>query len=308
VSADYDSPWKEALDAYFEAFLLLLFPEVHRQIDWSRGHESLDKEFQQVVREAEVGRRYVDKLVKVWTKGGTECWVLIHFEVQTTRDAELPRRMFVYNYRVFDRYNRPVASLVVLADDDPNWRPTQFHSELFGCEAGIRFPTVKLLDFAAQEAVLEASTNPFAKVVLAHLKARQTHDDPAERHASKIRLVRGLYERGLSAKDVRELFRVIDWMMELPPALEEVFWQDMAKIQEEGRMPFITTPERVGHRKGLREGIESLLRVRFGHEGLRLMPQIQEIHEAEKLRAILKALETASSTDEVRRLWAPSTP
>ena len=25
------------------------------QIDWSRGYESLDKEFQQVVREAEVG-------------------------------------------------------------------------------------------------------------------------------------------------------------------------------------------------------------------------------------------------------------
>jgi hypothetical protein len=34
-----------------------------------------------VVREAEVGRRYVDKLVKVWTQGGVECWVLIHVEV-----------------------------------------------------------------------------------------------------------------------------------------------------------------------------------------------------------------------------------
>jgi hypothetical protein len=62
---DYDSPWREALDAYFEAFVALLFPEVHAQIDWARGYESLDKEFQQVVREAELGRRYVDKLVKV---------------------------------------------------------------------------------------------------------------------------------------------------------------------------------------------------------------------------------------------------
>jgi len=143
VSADYDSPWKEALDAYFEAFLLLLFPEVHRHIDWSRGHESLDKEFQQVVREAAVGRRYVDKLVKVWTKDGVECWVLIHVEIQTTRDAELPRRMFVYNYRVFDRYNRPVASLAVLADDTANWRPTEFRNSVFGCEVGTRVLTVK---------------------------------------------------------------------------------------------------------------------------------------------------------------------
>ena len=36
MSTDYDSPWKEALDVYFEPFLALLFPEVHRGIDWSR--------------------------------------------------------------------------------------------------------------------------------------------------------------------------------------------------------------------------------------------------------------------------------
>jgi hypothetical protein len=308
MSSDYDSPWKEALDLYFEPFLALLFPEVHRQIDWPHGYEVLDKEFQQVVREAEVGRRYVDKLVKVWTRDGVECWVLIHVEVQTTRDVEFPRRMYVYNYRVFDRYNKPVASLAVLADDDPDWRPSEFRNSLFGCEAGIRFAPVKLLDFAAHEVMLEASANPFAKVVLAHLKARQTHGNPADRHAWKVRLVRGLYERGFSARDVRELFRVIDWMMELPPPLESVFWQEVGKIQEERRMPFITTPERVGRREGMREGIESLLRVRFGEEGLKLMPEIREIHEEEKLRAVLKALETAASPDEVRRLWAPAVP
>jgi hypothetical protein len=64
----------------------------------------------------------------------------------------------VYNYRIFDRYNRAVASLAVLADDDPDWRPTEFRSRLFGCDTGIGFPSVKLLDFAAHEVVLEANT------------------------------------------------------------------------------------------------------------------------------------------------------
>jgi hypothetical protein len=308
MSTDYDSPWKEALDAYFEPFLALLFPKAHSQIDWSRGYESLDKEFQQVVREAEVGRRYVDKLVKVWTKEGIEAWVLIHVEVQTARETEFPLRMYVYNYRVFDRYNRPVASLAVLADDEPNWRPSEFCNSLFDCEAGIRFKPVKLLDFAAHEAMLEESSNPFAKVVLAHLKARQTHDDPAARHAWKVRLVRGLYERGFSAKDVRDLFRVIDWLMVLPPALNTLFWQDLDRIQEERRMPFITSVERVGHCRGLRQGIEALLQVRFGDEGLQLMPDIREIHEEEKLEAVLKALVTATTLEEVRRLCTPGTP
>ncbi len=308
MPTDYDSPWKEALDAYFEPFLALLFPQVHRQVDWSRGYESLDKEFQQVVREAEVGRRYVDKLVKVWTKEGVECWVLIHVEVQTTRDAEFPRRMYVYNYRVFDRYNRPVASLAVLADDDADWRPTEFSSNLFGCEAGIRFPAVKLLDFAAHEAMLEASSNPFAQVMLAHLKARETHGDPASRCDWKIRLVRNLLERSFTPKDVRELFRVIDWLMELPPPLATVFRQEIEKMQEEKRMPYITSIERFGLRRGMCRGIETLLHMRFGAEGLKLMPEIREIHEEETLEAILQALGAGVSLEDVRRVWLPGTP
>jgi hypothetical protein len=64
-AADYDSPWKEALDRYFEAFLAFLFPEAHADIDWSRRYEMLDKELQRIVRGAGQGRRVVDKLVKV---------------------------------------------------------------------------------------------------------------------------------------------------------------------------------------------------------------------------------------------------
>ena len=106
---DYDSPWKEALDGYFEAFLHLLFSEAHADIDWNRGYESLDKELQQVVHDAESGRRLVDKLVKVWLKDGREQWVLIHVEIQTAEDAEFAQRMYVYNYRLFDRYNTSQA-------------------------------------------------------------------------------------------------------------------------------------------------------------------------------------------------------
>ena len=115
---DYDSPWKEALDAYFEPFMAFFFPDAHSDIDWSRGYESLDKELQKIVHEGELGRRHVDKLVKVWLKDGREQWVLIHIEVQADEDAAFGERMFVYSYRLFDRYNRrEVVSIAVLADD-----------------------------------------------------------------------------------------------------------------------------------------------------------------------------------------------
>ncbi|WP_373508847.1 hypothetical protein [Thiocapsa sp.] len=79
---DHDSPWKEALEKYFEAFLALLFPAIHAEIDWSRGHRFLDKELQQIVRDAKIGRRYADKLVSVCRYDGQPAWVLVHVEVQ----------------------------------------------------------------------------------------------------------------------------------------------------------------------------------------------------------------------------------
>ena len=197
---DYDSPWKEALDCYFEAFMAFCFPQAHAEIDWSRGYEFLDKELQQVVRDAELGRRLVDKLVKVWRLNGQEEWLLIHTEIQGQEEAAFPLRMFVYNYRLFDRYNRTVVSLAVLADDRPDWRPNRFSSSQWGCSLAFEFPVVKLLDYAANWQALETNPNPFATVVLAHLKTLETRRNPEERRAWKLRLAKGLYEAVCSAR------------------------------------------------------------------------------------------------------------
>jgi hypothetical protein len=127
-ATDYDSPWKEALDRFFEACLAFFFPHIHADIDWTRGYEMLDKELQPIIRRAATGRRYVDKLVKVWLKDGQERWILIHVEVQARRERDFPERIHVYNHRIFDRYGREVISLAILADDDPDWRPNRYES------------------------------------------------------------------------------------------------------------------------------------------------------------------------------------
>ena len=129
---DYDSPWKDVLNRYFKEFMVFFFPGAHEDIDWSRGYELLDKEFQKIVRDAELGRRLLDKLVKVYRKDGSESWVLAHIEIQGQEQLDLARRIFTYNYRIFDRYGRPVASLVVLADNHPDWRPDRFGYTLGG--------------------------------------------------------------------------------------------------------------------------------------------------------------------------------
>ena len=230
--SEYDSPWKEALDLYFEAFLAFFFPQAYADIEWARDYAPLETELQQVIREAALGPQRADKLVKVWLRDGQEAWILIHVEVQSQEEAEFPRRMFTYNYRIFDLYNHTVVSLAVLGDDRATWRPDRFGYGRWGCEVGIRFPVVKLLDYATDVPGLEANPNPFAAVVLAHLKTRETRRDPDARCIWKIRLIKGLYERGLSKENIRDLFRMIDWMMDLPEAQYQRFWQENAAIRK----------------------------------------------------------------------------
>lgn len=69
-SDDYDSPWKKILETYFQEFMSFFFPVAAEGIDWSREYTFLDKELQQIVRDAELGKRLADKLVQVWRKDG----------------------------------------------------------------------------------------------------------------------------------------------------------------------------------------------------------------------------------------------
>ncbi len=177
---DYDSPWKEIIEAYFREFMEFFFLVAADGIDWKKGYKFLDKELQKVVRDARLGRRLADKLVQVWQKNGKEAWVLLHVEVQGQKESDFNKRMFVYNFRIFDRYNREVASLAILADEDPKWKPDHYWNELWGCKVGIEFPVVKLLDYADKWDELEKSDNPFAVVVIAHLKTQETRKNHNE--------------------------------------------------------------------------------------------------------------------------------
>ena len=91
--------------------------------------------------------------------------------------------------------------------------------------------------------------------MLAPLRAQQTRGDAGDRYTWKKRLVRALFQRGFGAQDVRELFRLIDWLMELPPPLAKDFRDDVDKMQEEGHMPYVTSIERLARSEGKCEGM-----------------------------------------------------
>jgi hypothetical protein len=242
---DYDNPWKSFIEIYFHDFLTFFFPHIEADIDWSKPIRFLDKELQKVVRDAEIPKRYADKLVEVYRSSGEKAIVICHIEVQNEGETDFGERMYSYNYRLRDRYNCAVVSLAILTDDSKTWRPSGFQDELWGCSTDFRFPIVKLLDYESNWASLEASRNPFAVVTMAQLKTKATHNQPQERKQWRYRLTTMLYEQGYGEQDILEIHNFLDWLMKLPKDVEKQFQIELKAFEEAKQMKYVTTIERM---------------------------------------------------------------
>ena len=307
---DYDSPWKESLALYFREFLEFYFPDAPAEIDWSRSHETLDKELQQILREAESGRKIVDHLVKAWLKDGTEEWLLIHIEVQSQADPDFLARLYTCNSRIFDRYQRGVVTLVILADDREGWKPSCYDFARWGFRVRMEFPSVKLLELVRTRTDLETNPNPFAALTLAHMRTQETKDDPEQRRVWKFQLIKSLYQRGLTPQDVSELFRCIDWMMNLPKDLEDRFWDDVIAFEKEKKMPFVDIATRKGIEKGSVKTLVDVILLdweyRYPDAEEQAKQEIQALSDVALLKQIYRAGKTVASLDELRKLWKPA--
>ncbi len=171
------------LEAYFEDFMYFFFPEVAEGVDWERGCKFLDNELRQVMKDAELGGRYADKLAQMWLKNGEEAWVLTHVEVQGWEDTDFPLRMFVY-------------------------------------------------------------------------------------------------------KD-----------------LEKGFWHEVSQLEEEKKMPYVTSVERMareeGRRDGLIDAIEMGLSIKFGDSGLRFLPTIRSFEDIDRLVKVKEAIKATDNLSEI---------
>lgn len=307
---EFDSPWKEAIEVFLEPLLAFFFGDLHEAIDWSKGYVSLDKEFHESLRDSAVGSSLADKLFKVYLKDGSDVWLLIHFEVQAQPAPDFARRMFVYYYRIFDRYNRDIVSLAILADERERWRPTQYRKEVFNCLLDFRFRTVKLIDWLGREEELHASSNVSAFAILAHLYSLTTHGDQDRRRAAKWRLIREVFNRGYTADMIRQLYRLIDWFLELPAALHEQLQNDVYDLEKQMGIPYVTSTERLARKQGLdeglqlglRQGLRTAIEIKFGGEGQALAAELEHIEELQHLNEIEAALRTTKTADEFKAI------
>ncbi|HEY2566630.1 MAG TPA: hypothetical protein VGH95_02820 [Candidatus Aquirickettsiella sp.] len=298
-----DTGWKSVLDSYFPRLLEFFYPHLYEKIDWTKDYQFLDKELQAITREAAVGKRCVDKLVRVNSYSGQQAVVLLHLEIQGQRQAHFAQRLFDYYCLLHLRYKQPIIVLAILTDDSPSWRPTRYQSLVWEQPViHFSFYTNKLLDYRGQELILGENKNPFAWVVLAQLAAIETKQDNDARFQQKFRLVRRLYERDFSRDMVIALLTFMDWVLTLPEALEIQYNKEIKKIEEEHGMAYITSFERIGRQQGLQEGIQQgeyailqhLLQRKFRQIPSQYLAMLLEANSETLLRWSEKILEAKS--------------
>lgn len=300
---DYDSPWKEILEPFFEPCLRFFFPSLHAQIDWSQAAIFRDKELQQISYDAETGRQTVDKLAQVRLRSGVELWLLIHVEVQGQWEAAFATRMYVYNYRLFDRFKQHAVSLAILTDANRHWRPDHYEHEVFGCRVRLDFPVAKILEYEPQITELEQDVTPFALVVLAHLRTLQTvgKEKAQARKDFKKQLLHLCWQRGYEKKWTGQLLRFLDWVMKLPKNLEQQLRQELAKEEKLIMKKYVTSWERMAGEeselKTLRTIIADTLELRFGKVPRKLNLSVKQIVDPQQLRALHRQAVTCTSLE-----------
>ncbi|CCI27180.1 RpnC/YadD family protein [Microcystis aeruginosa] len=274
--------------------------------------ESLEKELKRITASAKTKKRFADKLYKVWLLRGEEVWILIHIEIQSQYEENFPQRMYIYNYRAFDLYQKPVISLAILGDERVNWRPDSYNYTIAGCEVSLKFPTVKLLDYEENWSELETSSNPFAIIVMAHLKTKATTGKLPQREQWKWKLIRGLYEKEFEREQIIKLFEIIDNMMTLSPELQSSLESKIKQFEEERTMPLMSNMELRGIERGKeigvleksRDAIKTVLTVRFGQISSEIEEIIGKMTNPTILEELLKLAATANSLAEFKQSLA----
>jgi hypothetical protein len=261
-----DELWKGIIEALFEYFLAFFFPDFVDEVDFTKPFEFLDKELQELIPDSESRNRRADLLAKVFLKSGSEKWILVHTEVQGYVDTFFDERMYIYNYRSYDRFKQEIVALAILTDDNPNFRPNCYERKTWNTTIRYDFQMCKLLDYDVES--LAKSNNPFASVMFVarsflNNKAMKTNEDLL---SLKLQLFRTMFEKGHKKDVIRKIANFIklyvsfedkDYFGKFETELDKITkFQPTMGILELIKQRTLEEAQRIGREEGLEEGRE----------------------------------------------------
>jgi len=240
----------------------LFFKEADLLFDMEKGFQFLDKELEQLfpMQDSE-SPKFVDKLIKVFTKNGREEWILCHVEIQGYDDAQFAKRMFTYFYRILDKYGKPVTAIAIFTDANKNFHPKVYEYEYLGTKNTFHFNTYKILD--QDEKQLEEDDNPFAIAILTVLLAlKKKKLDDESLYNLKYQLAKNLLQEKISRKKIDDLMIFLQLYVRFADSEYNVKFEKVIEELTKNKTTMgiremvMERAKKEGLAKGLKEGLE----------------------------------------------------
>lgn len=287
----HDQRMKDLLSAFFEAFLLLFYPDVAKRLDFSRV-KFLDKETFTDIPEGE--QRRSDLVVEVYTLEGEPEIILVHIEVEYEWRSHFPKRMFDYFTLWRWRYRLPIFPIAIyLTSGRGGMVREQFVERVFDQVVNVfTYNAVGLPDLNADDYL--ALDNPLAPALSALMKTSRL-GKVAQKFQSLLAMVRS----GVDEARLTLLTNMLETYLTLDEVEQETF-KALVEAPEGKEVQMVVSVYE--ERAALRAERKLLLRLmerKFGALPESIRAHMQAISDVEVLDQLADSILTAQSLEEM---------
>lgn len=264
---------KAAFEEAFPDLLRFFFKDADSIFDMARGFVFMDKELNELFPELEKqgGSRFVDMLVKIWSVTGNEEWMLIHLEIQEKNDNNFSKRMFQYFYRIYDRYDVPIAALAVFTGNRLAKVENKFEYIFLDTVLHYQYKAYHILEHTEEE--LLAMKNPFALIVLAAQKVLLAHKLPdTELGEQRLMIARALItSKQYDNEQIKRFLYFLKTFLHIEnPSINNNFDRQIESLtQKESVMGIIETIKMLEREEGFEIGMEKGMEIGIEQESER---------------------------------------
>jgi predicted transposase YdaD len=255
--------------------------------------EILNSEFQWISRESDV-------LVRASSPQYGEFIVLN--ELQLRYKPEMPKRMRAYAALAEEKYNLPTYPVLVniLKASDVEI-PTSYESEFAGLQARQDYRVINLWEVDVEIAFTQPvlSLLPFVPILKGGAEEstmqRALQILRADEQLNQLETVMAFFATFvLDSALVQQIMRWDMAVLYESPWYKQIFREGEQRGEERGRQE--------GRQEEILSGLELALEIKFGDEGLQLMPEISQIADLDKLKAIQQGIKSVNTLDELRQI------
>lgn len=259
------------------------------------AREIISSDFQWVSRESDV-------LVRAYSPQDGEFLVLNELQLRYT--SEMPRRIRAYAALAEERYKLPTYPVLINILPPPASVAiaTSYESQFKGLIARQDYHVINLWEVDAQLVFQQPlpSLLPFVPIL------RGGGEESTVRRALQV------LRTNEQLNELESLLAFFATFVLETPLVQQIMRWDMAVLREspwyqeilqEGQQQGLQQGQQQGLQQGLLLGIALGLELKFGTEGLQLLPEIREIDDVELLEEISQAIKTVDTLEALRQIY-----